>query len=76
MEITENMIYECEMNPTWSRTHEFVGDQKAHYDMLTARGRTLYDNLRTLFDVGHADAWWASYDRFGIRPETSAIWAN
>lgn len=68
MEITEDMIIECESNPMPSKSHAWRPGYKdqAAYDVLPAKGRTLYDNLRTQFDVPHGDAFGAALDRYGL----------
>lgn len=61
------MIAQCEENPILSRPHEWLAGEQADYDSLKSRGRTLYDNLRTQFDVGHADAYTVAGEQHGAR---------
>lgn len=50
------IVEDCEANPVRSREHLWEAGQQAQYNSLAARGRTLYDNLRTKYDVSHGDA--------------------
>ncbi len=64
--VTEDMIAQAITRPVRSRHHNFQGIQQSAYDVLNHNGRRLYDNLRTQFEVTHADAFQAAFDRFGF----------
>lgn len=68
--VNDDMIMDCIMNPTRSRKHVWRPGYKDHesYDVLAAKGRTLYDNLRTKYDVPHGEAFKAALDQFGLCP--------
>lgn len=65
LHITDEMIQDCIDNPVASGTHDWDDGQQAEYDLLKSRGRTLYDNLRTKYDVGHIQAYVWAADLFG-----------
>lgn len=65
--ITEDMVERATLNPVPSRNHEWRAGQQQAYDVLSARGRTLYDNLRTQFDVPHSEAFTAAFERHGFK---------
>lgn len=68
MTVTEDMIMDCILEPVRSRKHEWRPGYKDHaaYDVLHYQGRSLYDNLRTKYDVPHGEAWQAAFERFGL----------
>lgn len=61
------MIDIAEDNPVRSRSHHWAAGEQAEYDALKHRGRTLYDNLRTQFDLDHATAYTAAAERHGVK---------
>lgn len=65
MSITYEMVDHCIDHPMKSRNHEFTGNEQREYDMLKARGRTLYDNLRTQFNIEHVPAYVWALDLYG-----------
>jgi hypothetical protein len=64
--VTVEMIQHCIDNPVKSRHHEWIANQQDAYDALNAKGRTLYDNLRTQFDVSHGEAFAVAMEYFGL----------
>lgn len=50
-----------------SQTHEWLPGERDEYDSLRHRGRTLYDNLRTLFDWHHDAAFETAAEEFGTK---------
>lgn len=60
------MIDDCIDNPVRSRHHEWIAGEQEDYDCLPARGRSLYDNLRTKHNLSHAVAWTISFNKFGL----------
>jgi hypothetical protein len=64
--VDEDMIQDCIENPVLSMHHNWVGSQKTAYDALAAKGRRLYDNLRTKHNVPHGEAFDAALKRFGL----------
>lgn len=56
IETIEDAIAFCEANPILSQDHHFAGSEENEYLTLSAKGRTLYDNLRTQFGIGHGTA--------------------
>lgn len=65
--ITQDMIDDCINFPVASRDHNFTREEEVGYRNLKAVGRTLYDNLRTKYDVPHGDAWRSAYVLYGPR---------
>jgi len=66
--VTEEMLREAIENPEKSRHHEWQEGEQEQYDFLRARGRGLYDNLRTKFDVSHAEAYDTALFKYGTGP--------
>lgn len=66
--VTEDMIQDCLINPVRSRKHVWRPGYKDHaaYDVLPAKGRRLYDNLRTKYDVPHGEAFKVAFDTYGL----------
>lgn len=65
VEITDAMVQDCIDNPVLSDHHQWIDNQQAEYNLLKARGRSFYDNLRTKFGVAHIQAYVWSADLFG-----------
>lgn len=65
--ITAEMLAQAELSPVLSRSHDWADGEQAEYDSLRHRGRSLYDNLRTQFDVSHADAFKAASAYHGTK---------
>jgi hypothetical protein len=63
--LTESLVRDCEENPVKSRHHEWTGSEQGQYDSLHHRGRTLYDNLRTKYNVSHRVAFSIALDKHG-----------
>lgn len=63
--VTNEMIFECERNSVVSREHVWEKGERSDYNVLHWRGRTLYDNLRTKFDVSHSEAFQVAVDLYG-----------
>ncbi len=68
--VTEEIIQDCIENPVRSVNHDFTPEQVAQYGSMFAKGRSLYDNLRTKCEIGHDEAFQISAECFGIRPRT------
>lgn len=68
MQVSDRMMDELDMpeNQVQSVHHNFTGKQQTAYDCLCARGRTLYDQLRTQYGVSHGDAFGAALTRHGL----------
>jgi len=54
-------------HPRPSRDHTFTDEEKSMYDSLTHQGRTLYDGLRTEFNVIHMSAFVWALDLYGSK---------
>lgn len=65
MAISTSQIETAIANPVRSERHIWEGTQQADYDSLRGQGRTLYDTLRTAYDVNHERAFCIALVRFG-----------
>lgn len=66
---TPNMgiVDACLNDPVRSRDHNFTPEEKADYDSLNAKGRLLYDNLRTQYDIVHSQAYAWAVELYGAK---------
>lgn len=65
------MVQRALEHPVPSARHEWEPGQQADYNRLKAKGRTLYDNLRTQFPGtwDHDAAWDRAMEEFGLKDE-------
>ena len=63
--VTSEMLWDCIDNPVKSDPHDWQEGEQAEYNALKARGRSLYDGLRTKYNVSHADALYCATLIFG-----------
>jgi hypothetical protein len=69
MNINRLVVEEAEAFEGRSAHHAFTSSEKADYDSLNHRGRTLYDNLRTLHpDLAHAPTFHVAKANHGLKP--------
>lgn len=57
IEDVEDEAIQADYGQTRSRHHQWVEGQQAEYNVLPAEGRTLYDQIRTRLDLGHAETY-------------------
>lgn len=62
------MLEDCLKNPVPSRHHEWFGSEQSQYSSLHWRGRSLYDSLRTKYDLDHYTAYDMAHMMYGGNP--------
>lgn len=67
-----DMLEDCLRNPVDSRQHVWYGNEESQYVSLDWRGRWLYDNLRTKYNIEHHEAYDKARMMYGLSPKIGA----